>query len=411
MSLLRIKLLGWQFTRALLVVSVAATLIFSLFLPGNSVRHFTYLAQAFSSGSFTVNSLPADYRDKVIIGGNTYLPLQPMPAILLMPFVSAFGLAFDDLFLAYFFTAISVLVMLLILRRLKIPPNLHRWLLALFFCGTIYLSSLAAGRSWLLAPIMATTFLLLAILEVLGQQRAPLIGAWLGLAFLARSPTLFALPFFVWMLKPKDRSWLDLRGMSLSGVKLALGLAPALLFFFYYNYARFGSPLETGYANAIVTTYTEADALKLGLFSIAHLPKNLYALLLAPPQAFPSFYAPALTFPYIFPSPWGMGIFFTTPAFVYIFAAGWRERLVRASWTAVLLVLVPLVLYYGVGWIQFGYRYALDLYPFLFILTALGISRANRRTAHVLIALCILINVWGAWWQMIGFRMLPEGLL
>jgi hypothetical protein len=169
--------------------------------------------------------------------------------------------------------------------------------------------------------------------------------------------------------------------------------------------------LETGYAHAIVVSPVLAEALQYGLFSPAHLAKNLYALFLAMPQPYPSFSAPTLEFPYIYPSPWGMGIFFTTPAFVYIFAANWRERLTQAAWLAIGLVLIPLILYYGIGWVQFGYRYALDFYPFLFILTALGLSRRFDRAACVLIVASVIINIWGAWWQMYGFWMLPTGLL
>lgn len=405
----------WVFSgislRVVLSIAILVTLVVSLLFGSDRNHYFGYLANALAHRSFSVNDLPASYEDRVSQNGGIYLPMSPLPAILLLPCASMLGLACDEAWLAYFFTAANVLAALVLLKRLPAPDSRRRDLLALFFCGTIYLSSLAMGRSWFLAHIIATTFLLFAILEVLSRRRAQVIGAWLGLAFLTRTPTIFALPFFLWMLKPERVSWTDLRFWIIHGSQLALGTLMPLLFFFDYNYVRFGSLFETGYAQAVLGSPVLTEALQFGLFSPVHVAKNLYALFLAMPQAYPSFSAPVLQFPYIYPSPWGMGIFFTTPAFIYAFVANWRERLVRAAWLAIGLVLIPLVMYYGVGWMQFGYRYALDFYPFLFVLVALGMSSHFDWKARVLILLSIVINIWGAWWQMAGFWALPAALM
>lgn len=394
----------------LLSITLLSSLYFSFSNYARDNHHFVYLANAFAHGSFSVNNLPPDYIDKVQIGGDTFIPLAPMPAILLVPLVDAFGIQFDDLWLAYLFTAANALLLWLLLKRLSVPAFTRRYLLPLFLFGTVYLSSLVVARSYFLSHIMATTFLLLAINETVGERREPLIGFWLGASFLTRSPTIFSLPFFIWMLKPKDASWVNPTWVFSVSYKLVLGLAAPLAFYFYYNYARFNNPLETGYGSAVLLTTTLTEARQVGLFNLAHVPKNLYSLLLAAPQAYPSFSSPTLSFPYVYPSPWGMGLFFTTPAFAYIFAADWHKRIARAAWLAIGLVLLPLVLYYGVGWIQFGFRYALDFYPFLFILVALGMANRFDRLARLLITLSIAINLWGAWWQMIGFFMLPPNL-
>ncbi len=397
------------FLRVVLSIAILTTLVLSLSFGSDRNHYFGYLANALARRSFSVNDLPAYYADRVFQDGNTYLPLSPLPAILLLPCSSVLGLAFDEVWLAYFFTAVNILSALVLLKRLRIPKARQRGLLALYFLGTIYFSALAMGRSWFLAHIIASTFLLFAILEGLSRQRAVVIGAWLGLTFLTRAPTILALPFFLWILKPAHVAWMDLRFWFKLGFQIALGALVPMLSFFDYNYARFGSLLETGYAHAIVGSPVLAEALRFGLFSPAHLAKNLYALFLAMPQAYPSFSAPVLQFPYIYPSPWGMGIFFTTPAFIYAFAANWREGMVRASYLAIGLMLIPLVTYYGVGWMQFGYRYALDFYPFLFVLAALGMTLHFDWKARVLIVLSIVINIWGAWWQVVGFLALPPG--
>ena len=66
-----------------------------------------------------------------------------------------------------------------------------------------------------------------------------------------------------------------------------------------------------------------------------------------------------------------------SPGLLYAVRAPWRQS--RTWWLAgaALLVLIPTLLYYGGGWLQFGYRYALDSIPFVWALCAL--AAAKRR--------------------------------
>jgi hypothetical protein len=87
-----------------------------------------------------------------------------------------------------------------------------------------------------------------------GRRRELLIGAWLGLCLLCRLDCLVLVPWVgIYALAagwgapsggtPRSR-WLVL---AAQGVRLALGPAVALCLTAAYNWARFGSPLETGY--------------------------------------------------------------------------------------------------------------------------------------------------------------------
>lgn len=383
-------------TIAILILIAIAASVWQSWRP----NHFVYLANALNHASFATDNLPSDYPDQVTWNGHIYIPLGPMPGVLLMPWVGLFGLGLQEIWVSGAFTVVNCLLLSVLLKRLGIADRDKRlWLCGLFFLGTVYLTTLAIGRSWYLAHISATMFLLLGINEGLGMKRAWLIGLWLGCAFLTRASLLFALPFFLWALWPTEheptrRLTHGLRTLA----ELLAGLSLPLFFYGWYNYARFGSALETGYGHAILGAPVLAEALRYGLFSPVHIPKNLYVLLLAPPQPVPGLDAPVLEFPYLRPSMWGMGLFFTTPAFAYAFRVNWRDSLVRMAGLTVLFLLIPLLTYYGIGFSQFGYRYALDFYPFLFILTALGISPHFNRWAKMWIVVSILINVWGAWW-------------
>ena len=67
---------------------------------------------------------------------------------------------------------------------------------------------------------------------------------------------------------------------------------------------------------------------------------------------------------------------------------------------AALAVLVPSLLYYGGGWLQYGYRYALDSIPFAFALAGLAVVKAGRVgwLWRALILAGIAVNALGVYW-------------
>ncbi|MGK2960767.1 MAG: hypothetical protein ACSLFK_01335, partial [Gemmatimonadaceae bacterium] len=210
--------------------------------------------------------------------------------------------------------------------------------------------------------------------------------------------------FFIWLIL-KESADGDLqprateasgRGTTRSVTLLLSGLAVPLLGLALYNHARFGDPAETGFGLALLYSPALEAARAEGLFSLSHVPKNLFMMLMQGPVPVTGQDGAMLAFPLVKPSPWGMGLFFTTPALIYVFRAKLKDPLVQASWLAVAATLVPIVSYYGIGYVQFGYRYALDFMPFLMILVALGMPAKLSRTAISLIAVSVLMNVWGA---------------
>jgi hypothetical protein len=230
---------------------------------------------------------------------------------------------------------------------------------------------------------------------------------------MCRFTSVCAAPFFIWMLwrgrasEPveqeevveQSRSRPNWRKLAATCLGIGLGLAIPALLLFTYNYQRFGSPLESGYGLAKLGGDITKVARSYGLFSIVHVPKNLFMMLLQGPLPWQNENDPVLSFPYIWPSPWGMGLLYTTPALIFLFR-GLRSRLSQPLTQACLLgfvgVAIPTVLYYGVGWIQFGYRYALDFMPFLIILAALGFRRGMSRWAVALVLIGVAVNLWGS---------------
>jgi peptidoglycan/LPS O-acetylase OafA/YrhL len=86
------------------------------------------------------------------------------------------------------------------------------------------------------------------------------------------------------------------------------------------------------------------------------------------------------------------------PALLLAFL-GFRHRnrrwLATALLSACILPVLLLLMYFNTGWYQFGYRFVLDFLPFLLLLAALGMKERPTLPAKLLIALSVLINVWG----------------
>ena len=89
----------------------------------------------------------------------------------------------------------------------------------------------------------------------------------------------------------------------------------------------------------------------------------------------------ATSFPFFQPDGLGMSIFITAPGpalrgpRAVARVAGRGGSPARRS-----LVLIPTLLYYGGGWLQYGYRYALDSIPFVWALCAMAAASDEART-------------------------------
>jgi hypothetical protein len=161
----------------------------------------------------------------------------------------------------------------------------------------------------------------------------------------------------------------------------------------WYNYARFGDPLELGYRYMLIEKLLAGPLDKYGQFSLAHLGSNLYWSLVALPKLSPKS-------PFVLINPWGLSIFISTPALLFIFFAPWREKLAQACLLGAVCVAIPSLLYYTTGYMQFGYRFILDYIPFLMVLVALGMRGRLTKPALILIWVSIAMGFF----QLINFR-------
>jgi len=360
-------------------------------LPDN-YKHHVYVADAWLHGRLYVEGYPPHYHDWITVDGKQYSPFAPTPAILLLPFVWVWGTNVNMNAFSMGVAGLNAMLCWLVLGRVGVGMR-SRALATLFFAfGTVNWYSAEIGTSWFLAHLGCELFYLLALFEIFGRCRGLLIGAAAGFAVLSRANTITALPAVLLLALartgPDERrpGW---RALFARTVAFGIGLALPLAIELGINYARFGSPLETGYSKAS-ELYTNMKT-SGSMYHWRYIPKHLYIALFRGWEFVDEV-------PFLKPSPEGLSLIFTSPALFYALGAPWRERVVRRLWLAVAMTAVAILPYFAQGWVQFGYRHVLDALPYLVILTALGLERAPTWHGVLLVELSALSNALGVYW-------------
>jgi hypothetical protein len=366
---------------------------------------FYYLADAFLNGRTWLDAA-LGWADSVQVGDRVYVPFAPFPAFVLAPLVALVGPAtaagWEPLVNSLLATA-GLALLWRLAGRLGVTSLADRtWLLILFGFSTATWWVTMRGGVWHTGHLVATILTFLGLLEAFGRRRALVLGLLAGAAFLTRAPLLAALPYWGWRSLPgRIRKALpaSLPHAARVGARraawLAVGFAPALAFALWYNDVRFGDPLESGYGIAALNEFLEARR-QLGVFAFAHLPVNLEYLLW-------HLGTPITSFPWFEPDGLGLSVFLTSPGLLLAVRADWRSRETIALGVTALLVLIPSLLYYGGGWFQFGFRYALDAFPFVMALCAMAAARHGIGWGwRALILFGVAVNLYGVWWNYAG---------
>ena len=358
-----------------------------------------YLADAFLHGQVWLES-PLGPADVIVIDGRAYVPFAPFPAVAFIPLVALIGpataTAWQPLINALL-AAFDVGLVWMLLGRLGVRSLGDRfWIALLFGFSTQVWWVVTRGGVWHTGHLIAAMLTLAGLIETWGRRRPWLMGLLAGAAFLTRAPLAFAIPFFAWVaVSPGGRSRGDhfdprtWRWGRLVGY--VVGVLPSVAFFFWYDWARFGSVFESGYGLASLPAWLEAQRAK-GLFSLAHVGMNLDYLFLHLPKVIGEF-------PWFRPDGLGMSILITSPGLLLAARAPWRQRRAVALGLTALAVLVPTLLYYGGGWLQYGYRYALDSIPFVIALCGLAAARHGISWFwRVLILFGVVVGLGGVYW-------------
>ncbi len=377
------KIASLRTIQQFILIALISLVIYALSKgPPPGQDHYVWLANAFLHGKLGVSGGGINLQEIVPLNGNYYVVYPPMPAMLLVPFVAVFGTSLDEALFSIILACICVSLTWLMLRKTGVNNNKALWLTALFGFGTCFWFISAVGTSWYIAEVVSVLFLTSAILVGLYKKSYILVGLLLGFAALARLPTALAFPFFLFLIYDENAAW---KPRFKQAALFFAGLAIPVTLYLLYNVARWGTILDLGYG--LIPGIQQDPFFQQGIFNIAYIPRHIYAIFFQGPILLNSF-------PYFKPSWMGLGLFFTTPAFLFIFKGPWN-KLSKYSAIAILCILPPIITHGTVGFTQFGYRFSLDFSPFLILLTAKGMRENLGWEEKALIILSLLINLWG----------------
>lgn len=368
------KILSFKFTVRNVILLFFFSASFACWLGALALNHggnqqFSFLARSFLAGqTYFIDILPS-IGDAVYYNGHYFWPLGPGPALLLLPFVAIFnhlGLFFYQSYLILILVPLVIWLIYRLAQKLDYGRS-DALYLAYAFCFTgAFFGIAAVDSSWLLAQVVTVALIFWSFWEFFTRRRYWLIGFIFGLIFLTRITAGLGLIFF-----GLDIFWSKMRWAEkfTKLFHLLLPILVALILLAGYNYWRFNDFWDQGYSRQILLHDSLAQARSYGLLSLKHLPGNLYYLFFSSPlPVFRDGLSHVLKFPFIEANLWGIGLFFLSPYLLGLFFRPLRGRISWLLLISAVIIAIPILLYYGIGWRQFGYRYALDFLPFIFVL-------------------------------------------
>ena len=375
------------------LLAVVACALYVLFGLGH-VTDFDYygrLADAFVHGRWWLSEAPAHLNELQPCGDQRWCVVYgAMPAIVTLPFLSLFDTATAQTIASQLAGGLAAAPAYLGLRAVGAPLRAALAVTAFGMLGTTLLFSAADGRAWFMAHAVAVLFASIALLVALRGGPAWAVGALLALGALARFPLVLAAPGLAIVVSRARRE-----SLPRSGALLVAGALPFVLIEVAYDLARWGVPTEAGYARLIAGD----PFFDHGLLSLWYVPRHLYAMFIQAPD-----FVDGTTF-FVRPNWIGESLVLTSPALFFAVGALSFARVrsdVAPLALAAALPLLPDLVHGTVGFAQFGYRFSLDVQPFLLPLIAIGAAwsgTAWRRPSRGFIALgvwSVIANVYGA---------------
>lgn len=390
-------------------------------------NHYVHMVLGWFSGELGVlGNTPPGTNDWAFYNGRWFVSFPPLPALVIAPAVAIWGLATRDALFWALLAGLAPALLFVNLRRLSERGGSERStrdnvvLSALFAFGTVYFFSAVQGTVWFAALVVSSILLMLFLLAAFEAEQPWLVGLILGGLLATRPPAtpLVGLVFTVEALRryrrdveltiasdahPLVRAFEWVRGAHLGRVlkehaKVAVPVLVILGLQLWFNYARFDDPFSYGHEYLQIRWRQRID--DWGLINLHYFSKNLAVFT----SSLPWLYDRP---PYVKISLHGLALWFTTPA---LFWTLWPKSDVRSPteppristtartvglWLAVLPIAFIDLCYQNSGWIQFGYRFALDYMPLLIVLIALGRRRFGPGF-YACLLFAVIVNTFGA---------------
>jgi hypothetical protein len=376
-----------------LVLAALSFLIYFVSNP-NLLAYYDYtfrIASALIDGELGLSEPPPPHLNEMVPLNGRYYSVFPLGSVLtMMPFALLRELGLISDFPGFFIAALiaaAATVLLLSLSAKYNDSRQRRLVLTLFpIFGSCMWANLAFAGAWQIALGAAVVGQLASLYFILINPSPALAGLFFAMAFGNRTEIVLLAPIFVYLIYRTQNEgstrWYAI-GRFIA-IPVALGIATLA-----YNYARFGSVFDFGYAR--IPGVLEEPWYQHGIFSIHAIPGNVQAMLLET-------WRRVETFPYLVPTGFGGSLFLSSPYLVYLFRRGSRDaRLKLLSWCAIGMLTLVLWCHGNTGGWQFSYRYAIELFPWIFLILLENSPKRVTPIEVIMLIASIAINAYGTY--------------
>lgn len=411
---------------AALSVATAIVYFFSNPKPQNYYDYTFRVAGNMLGGSIAFASKQRPWLNEFVPFEGFYYSVFPLGAVVsMMPFalLKTLGLIKEmpGAWIAALLAGVACFLLLKISSRYDVN-NKKRILfsLAILF-GTFTWTNLTFASAWQLALGFALVGELGAIYFTVFDRRPLIAGIFFAMAFGNRTEVLLTAPLFIYLLKSepptvaggltsktttKDQTESDknsdsekanlqppatvwgsdwLRRIALfCAVPFVLGVATLI-----YNYVRFHSFTDFGYAR--IPGVLQEPWYNHGIFSVNYIPGQAWEMLFKMWNWNPNF-------PYVVPDGFSSSILLSSPFLLLALRVGPKNGALKlAAWASIAVMTIILWMHGNSGGWQFGYRYAIVLLPWMFVLL---LESSKKRVTPLEWSLCgfaFVANAYATW--------------
>lgn len=393
----RLKWLDWVFISGIVLIVIGYVFMHDI-LGGTLLSHYeldsyTLQAQAWLEGKMSLGQ-SYSYLELAEYAGDWYVSFPPFPSVVMLPLVLIFGGDTPNNFVMMVIVLLAVTFAYLCFKKLgaKSPAAMFWAVFAVLGSNMLWMSTM--GGVWFMAQGLNLLLCFAAVFCYLTRKRA-LCLALISLAIGCRpfSAIFFAALFVLMCIDDYGEKNSLLRCITQNLKYLIIPAAIAAVYL-WYNYARFGDPMEFGH-----NYLPEFSAEGSDQFGLNYVPENLYRLFLRPVTLAENGRLEFSAFD-------GFMFFVANPIFIswFIYIAidvvKKRFTLKKAVLCAGLAAnLFALMLHKTLGGWQFGARYTVDLIPFVLVYLLLCRTIKPSRADTLLGCFAVMFNLYGVFYM------------
>lgn len=394
-----IKKIDFALVFLTLILCVVFTIQFNLNRP--HLKHFTQLAVAFWEGRTNIANKPEMLLDTVLGYKERYYSiLDPLPGVLMMPFVKAFGPQASQGYLQIIINLINGFIIYKLLDKYKLSHrlNIKLWFILIFFFASNMVSIIWFSHTWFLAQNIGVMWTLFIVWEWKSRKRALVIFILTILLILTKKNMVFTIGAYIIFETLLDHN----KWIKKIKILIIFCLAMLLGYSTVWNYHLLGNPKDKLLHYYDYARITGEDLYKIhqhGIWNIKFVPVNFINYLLEGPviKRRDIYHTNSSTEePFIYPSlKYGMSIFYFSPIFAsLIFLPFVMKKKILPIGGAVLIWGMVYLTYHATGTAQFGSRYLAELIPFLFIGLLEVLPTHFGLRARLLTIFSVVLNIY-----------------